>query len=75
MIEKEECTDIPQMPALEGTEEVKEGEGLKILTPNKFLTRFPILLAQTKAGDNSYKLKNRIRQILYLLYQHNKITQ
>ena len=63
------------MPALEGTEEVKEGEGLKILTPNKFLTRFPILLAQTKAGDNSYKLKNGIRQILYLLYQHNKITQ
>ena len=28
-----------------------------------------------KAGNNSYKLKNEIRQILYLLYQHNKITK
>ena len=46
----------------------KTGTGLKILTPNK-------LLAKIKAGDNSYKLKNEIRQILYLLYQHNKITQ
>ena len=37
---------------------------LKILTPNKLLTRPPILLAQIKAGNNSYKLKNEIRQIL-----------
>ena len=29
------------------------GTGLKILTPNKPLTRLLILLAQTKAGDNS----------------------
>ena len=26
------------MPPLEGDEEVKEGKGLKILTPNKLLT-------------------------------------
>ena len=58
-----------------GEEEVKEEKGLKILTPNKLLTRLPILLAQIKAGNNSYKLKNEIRQILYLLYQHNKITK
>ena len=38
--------------------------GLKILTPNKLLTRIPILLAQIKTGNNSYKLKNEIRQIL-----------
>ena len=64
------------MPSLEGDEEeVKEEKGLKILTPNKLLTRLPILLAQIKAGNNSYKLKNEIRQILYLLYQHNKITK
>ena len=37
--------------------------GLKILTPNKLLTRLPILV-----GNNSYKLKNEIRPILYLLY-------
>ena len=64
------------MPPLEGDEEkVKEGKGLKILTPNKLLTKLPILLAQIKAGDNSNKLRNKIRQILYLLYQDNKITK
>ena len=45
------------MPPLGGGEEVKQGKELKILTPNKLLTRIPILLAQTKAGNNSYKLK------------------
>ena len=56
---------------------------LKILTLNKILTRLPILLAQVKAGNNSYKLKNEIRQILYYvytilhytMYQHNRITK
>ena len=57
------------MPALE-RDEVKEGKGLK----KGLLTRLSILLAQIKAGNNSNKLKNEIRQILYLLYQHNKIT-
>ena len=64
------------MPPLEGDEqEVKGGKGFKILTPNKLLTGLPVLLAQIKAGNNSYKLSNEIRQILYLLYQHNKITK
>ena len=49
--------------------------GLKVLTPNKLLTRLPILLAQIKARNNSYKLKSEIRQILYLLSQHNKIPK
>ena len=40
------------MPPLEGDEEVKKGKGLKLLTPNKLLTRLPILLAQIKAGNN-----------------------
>ena len=44
------------------------GIGLKILTPNELLTRLPILLAQTNTGNNSNKLKNEIRQILFLLY-------
>ena len=35
----------------------------------------PIMLAQIKAGNNSCKLKNEIRQILYLSYQHIKITE
>ena len=74
--QKADDEDLPPMPPLEGDEEeVKEGKRLKILTPNKLLTRLLILLAQTKAGSNSHKLKNEIRQILYLLYQHNKTTK
>ena len=42
------------------------GTGLKVLTPNKLLTRLPIILAQIKAGNNLNKLKNEIRQMLYL---------
>ena len=64
------------MPPPEGDEEkVKEGKIMKILTPNKLLTRPPVILAQMKAENNSYKLKNEIRQIVYLLYQHNKFTK
>ena len=62
------------MPPLKADEEIKEGKGLKILTPNKYLSRLQILLAQIKAGNNLRKLKIEIRQILYLLYQHNNIT-
>ena len=62
------------MPPLEGDERVKEGKGLKIITPNKLLTRL-LILALIKAGNNSYKFKNEVRQMLYLLYQHNKITK
>ena len=50
------------------------GAGLKILTLIKLLTRFPVLLAQKKAGNHSYKLKSEIRQILYLFYQDSRIT-
>ena len=68
--------DLSNILPLKGyEEEVKEKKGLKTLTRNKLSTRLPILLAQTKAGNNLYKLKNEVRQILYLLYQHNKITE
>ena len=60
MTDKEESTDVPPIPPLEGDEEIKGGKELKFLTPNKLLTRLPILLAQIKAGDNTYKLKNEI---------------
>ena len=64
------------MSPLEGDEEeVKNGKGFTILTSKKLLTRLSILLAQIKAANNSNKLKTEIRQILYLLYQHNKITK
>ena len=62
--DKKESVDLSDMPLLEGDEEeVREGKGIKILTPNKLLSRLPILLAQIKAGNNSYQLKNKTRQI------------
>ena len=53
----------------------KEGKGLKILTNKQMLNRLPILLAQIQAGNNSNKLKNEIRQILYSLYRSNVLTK
>ena len=53
----------------------KSGEGLKILTPDQMLSRLPITLAQLKAGNNSEKLKNEIRQLLYSLYRSKKLTK
>ena len=45
----------------------QHGLGLKILTPNQRLSRLPISLPQLNAGNNSEKLKNEIRQLLYSL--------
>ena len=67
--------DLSDMPSLEDDDKVKKGKLFKNLTLNKLLTRHPILLAQIKAGNNSYKLRHEIKQIINLLYQHNKITQ
>ena len=55
--------------------EQQKGGGLKILTPNQMLSRLPITLAQLKAGNNSEKLKNEIRQLLYSLYRSKKLTK
>ena len=49
---EEESADLPSMPPLERDKEVKE-KGLKILTPNKLLTRLPVLLVQIKPGNSS----------------------
>ena len=46
----------------------KKGKGLKILTNKQMFNRLPILLAQIQAGNNSDKLKNETRQMLYSLY-------
>ena len=51
----------------------QKGKGLKILTPKQMLSRLPISLAQLKAGNNSEKLKNEIRQLLYSLYRSKQI--
>ena len=53
----------------------KRGLGLKILAPDQMLSRLPISLAQLNAGNNSEKLKNQIRQILYSLYRSKNLTK
>ena len=53
----------------------QKGKGIKILTPNQMLNRLPIALAQLQAGNNSNKLKNEIRQLLYSLYRSKNMTK
>ena len=72
--------DTTDRPDLESEESAairknQQGQGLKILTPNQMLSRLPISLAQLKAGNNSQKLKNEIRQLLYSLYRSKKLTK
>ena len=60
---------------LEFNKQNQSRKGLKILTPNQMLSRLPISLALLKAGNNSEKLKNEIRQLLYSLYRSKELTK
>ena len=60
--------------AIFGNEELSDS-GLKILTNKQMLNRFPISLAQIQAGNNSNKLKNEARQILYSVYRSKVLTK
>ena len=60
---------------LENNQLNQAGKGLKILTPSQTLSRLPVSLAQIKAGNNSKKLKNEIRQLLYSLCRSKKLTK
>ena len=53
----------------------QEGQGLKVLTPSQLLSKIPISLAQLKAENNSEKLNNEIRQLLYFLNCSKKLTK
>ena len=53
----------------------KERKGLKILSKQQMLSRLPILIAQIQAGNNSKKLKNETRQILYSLYRSKALIK
>ena len=53
----------------------QEGQWLKILTPSQIFRRLPITLAQLKAWNNSEKLKNEIRQLLYSFYRSKNMTK
>ena len=73
-----ENIDIGEPPPLETEEEAERrqlGQGLKILTPQQMITILPILLAQLKAGNNSQKLRNKIRLLLYSLYRSKNLSK
>ena len=56
-------------------DKIQSGQGIKILTPNEMLSRLRIFLAQLKVGNNSERLKNKIRQLLYSLCRSKKLTK
>ena len=60
---------------LKFNEQNQEGRGLKILTPSQMLSRLPISLTQLQARNNSEKLKNETRQLLYSLYRSKNMTK
>ena len=60
---------------LDFNEQNQQGSDLKILKPSQMLSRLPISLAQLKAENNSEKLKNEIRQLLYSLYISKKLRK
>ena len=72
----DEQPNTTDMSDLESEESAKQkGQGLKILTAQQMLTRLPISLAHLEARSNSKKLKNEIRQLLYLLYRSKKLSK
>ena len=75
--EQPDTTDMPELESEESTAQRREheGKGLKVLTPQQMHRRLPISLAQLKAGNISQKLKNEIRQLLYLLYRSKKLSK
>ena len=77
MPEESNEVDIPELESGESAAQRRNiiGKGLKILTPNQMLSTLPISSAQLNAGNNSEKLKNEIRQLLYSLYRSKKLTK
>ena len=53
----------------------QEGQGLKMLTRDRMLSRLPISLVQLKTRNNSEKLKNEIIQLLHLLCCSKKLSK
>ena len=77
MPEESNEIDIPELESGESAAQRRNiiGKGLKILTPNQMLSTLPISSAQLNAENNSEKLKNEIRQLLYSLYRSKKLTK
>ena len=81
MSEEEKKIEDPELVVeiveeiLKFNEQNQPGKVIKILTPNQMLSRLPISLAQLQAVNNSEKLKNEIRQLLYSLYRSKNMTK
>ena len=78
--ESDEQLDTRDMPGLESEQYAEQNKkqkevGLKVLTSDQMLSRLPITLAQLKARNNSQKLINDIKQLLYSLYRSKKLTK
>ena len=76
-VDDETDTDMPELESEESAAQRREneGKGLKILTAEQMLSRLRISVAQLKAGNNSQKLKNEIRQLVYCLYRSKKLSK
>ena len=74
-IENVDIRDMPDFESEEDAEKRQKGHGLKIMTPRQTITRLPILLAQNQSGNNSQKLNNDIRQIIYSLYRSKNLSK
>ena len=68
---------MPDLESEKSAEERRkqEGQRLKILTPEQKLSRLPNLLAHLQARNNSQKLKNEIRQLLYSLHKSKNLSK
>ena len=53
----------------------KQGKRLKILTAKQLFQRLPISLPQVKACNTSEGLINKIRKIIYFLFQAKEVTK
>ena len=53
----------------------KKGKLIKVLTHKQILQGLAIVLKQIRADKTSEKLLNKIRQIIYYLYQDKEITK
>ena len=74
---KSNTTDLLKLENEESTGETRNqsARGLKILTPDQILRRLLISLARLKTRNNSQKIKNEIRQLLYSLHRLKKVTK
>ena len=72
--ENEKIIDVVES-ILEINDKIQSGQGIKYLIPNQMLSKLPTSLEQLKAGNNSGKLNNEIKKLLYSLYRSKNFTK